>query len=360
MIKETEVVFVYIGDSLPQYGKASLNLAIKQSGLNVRLIGSETLINGINSLNINFTSLESFYDPNRFLSIANKILLPEGFRNGFWLKTLERFYVIQQFMDKFELEQIFHAELDQLLFGCDRLISKIQSSKKKGLFLPFHTINLGVASVLYCNDIDSLISFTNFPNEINEFQNEMSLLGLWAKQNPNLVNVLPTLANELNGTSSFQKAGVTILDSETLGGVVDAAQLGQWVGGVDPRNLPINLAPSNLFCEDKTDDLISRQQFTESKFLLREPCRLVWSSSSRGEIEVYNLHLHSKIHSWIIKSDNLARLLELSNNNILTMIPSSRRIQISHFLSIGFKSFQKNPIQVLRRLLKLIVSKFRS
>ena len=118
MIKAEKIVFIYLGDSFPKYAESSLQLALQHSGMNVHIIGNKVLEKSAFMNGVRFSSVEEFYNPKIFRDIAKKATLPHEFRNGFWLKTLERFFVMYQYMESQNVSKIFHAELDQLLFGC--------------------------------------------------------------------------------------------------------------------------------------------------------------------------------------------------------------------------------------------------
>ena len=151
-----KVYFVFIEDKLPKYAIASIHLAKKFSGLKIHLIGNSIFKKQINKLHINFTSIESFYCSKKFEKSTKNINLEKNFRNGFWIKTLERFFILEQFMIKKKIKSIFHAEIDQLLFRCDQLIESINKTNKKGLFVPFACKKRAVASVLFINKLSSL------------------------------------------------------------------------------------------------------------------------------------------------------------------------------------------------------------
>jgi hypothetical protein len=357
-VKNPEVVFVYLGNSFPNYAIASLKLAVENSGMAVRILGNHNLKKKAEIAGVVFTSIEDFYNPDEFKKVEHKVILPHNFRQGFWLKTLERFFVIHQYMSTFGISQVFHAELDQLLFGCSNLVKKIESSEKVGIFVPFHTVDLAVASIFYCNNIEALGSLLDYSKEENNFYNEMSLIAMWAKSNPNNIFALPTLSTVINGSKVFTQHGISTLNPEQVGGIVDAAQLGQWVGGEDPRNIPVNIRPTNQYHETNNLEIISRSQLSKAQISLQKNGHIAISTESSGSIRIYNLHLHSKIHSWIWSSeDNLRQLIVKSNQNYPVRLRAARKLQLTYFISTGLVSFLKSPLDVISRRGKNILSK---
>lgn len=350
MVHQNEIVFVFIGTSLPKYVEPSLKLAVKNSELSIRLIGRSDFKKIATRAGAKFTSIEDFYRPSEFEESSKNIILPHNFRNGFWLKTLERFFVLKQFMQVTDKTSIFHAELDQLLFNCSKLFQYLENSEDKGLFLPFHTPDKAVASIFYCNKIEFLENFLNFSNRNESFQNEMEMLAKWGKKNLDKIFLLPTIATELVGNLVFEAQGFNVLKSSKVGGIVDAAQLGQWVGGEDPRNLSFRMTPTNHYVENDLTGILSEEQLKNLKFNLSKDFVLTCVSESYQTFNIFNLHLHSKIHAWINKDvSNLETLIKYANNKKSSNLPTTRKIQIISILTTALKSFLNNPLDVLNR-----------
>ena len=308
MSKANSVHFVYLSENLPSYAVSSLKLAKRYSGLEVHLIGNESQLKSVKKIGIQFTPIESFYSSSRFESAKKNLLSPQNFRDGFWLRTLERFFVLSQFQKTFAVNEIFHAELDQLLFRADLLIKQIENSNKHGLFYPKHTNLRSIASVFYCNEFTALESFINYSQSEIKFESEMELLSNWAKEFPSLAFELPTLASflnqEFNGNDKFQS-----LDKDF--GIVDAAQIGQWIAGVDPVNSPLFQRHQTHFADPFEPGLLTQSQLQECQFTLENDGSLILKHKD-DSFQIYNLHIHSKIHNWV-NLFGIRRLLKIGN-----------------------------------------------
>jgi hypothetical protein len=70
------------------------------SGMKIHLIGNFKFKNQITKLKINFTSIENFYDPKRFEDALKNTRIDKNFREGFWVKTLERLIYFRTIHDK--------------------------------------------------------------------------------------------------------------------------------------------------------------------------------------------------------------------------------------------------------------------
>jgi hypothetical protein len=347
-----KVTFVYLGEKLPWYANASLKATEKFSGLDITLLGNAVLKNQLKNSNVEFISVESFYNPTKFGEIVSKIILPLEFRNGFWSKTLERLFVLHQYMEFYKVQSLFHAELDQVLFRCDKLLNSLKDYQFQGLALPFHTIDRGVASVFFCNEIESLESIIDFSKEISRFNNEMELIAQWAISNPHRIKLFPTMASELKNCNEFYRSGLEFIPSAAIDGVVDALQLGQWIGGQDPRNVSIRKYPTNKHVEQQADELLSFNELSNLNLKLTSDGSLLITYDKSRSYNLYNIHLHSKIHPWIIKSnENIHKLLSDSNKSAPVTFPRTRWIQVSDFVGTGFHSVSHHPIEFLKRFI---------
>ncbi len=325
--------FVYLGQDLPGYAKSSIYLAKEFSGLDVHLIGNQTQKNKIKKLNIGFTSVEDFYKTDDFEAASRNILSPSVYRDGFWLKTMERFFVLEQYMNFHHKSSIFHAELDQLLFKVNLLIHNLESTNESGLFFPFHTTKRAMASIFYCNNAEALKSLINFAKESDPVSNEMELLANWSSSFPKFSKRLPTAINYVSEAS--QDSGVKVLNLNIVNGIVDAAQLGQWIAGIDPKNVPITSKPSTQFVDKFEKNLLSKKDLKKLYFNFDVENGLLTTRYDKKEpIIVFNIHLHSKIHNWI-KKVGINEFINLANSVSPVFLLTSRIAQIKSAFKFG-------------------------
>jgi hypothetical protein len=356
-----EVTFVYIGNKLPPYALASLELARRYSGLSVHLIGNRGIASKSQEKLFRFTSTEDFYDESRFVEAARRVLYPKEFRSGFWLKTLERYFVISQYMAASRSDSIFHAELDQLLFRSDLLVRKLEKVRSQGFFVPFHTSDRAIGSVVFCNSQPALESMLDFASKGSLFASEMELIADWYANAPDLCSALPTLGTLVNPKLHETLSPMDTLSSGELGGVVDAAQLGQWVGGIDPRNVPILQTPKTKFSEDPTDQMLSKDQLSGLQFHFSpNDAQLEVNVGGRLSTTLYNLHLHSKIHRTLLRSDEkLTSLFKNANKRPPSNTPGGRLIQLREKVSWPAATQLMDPEQWTSGLRRRMYSAFK-
>ena len=354
----SEVYFVYLGPRLPSYVPCSLLLAKRFSGQNVVFLSHFAHHKKIRGTGVGFVPIEEFYNPETFVALKEKVLFDHDFREGFWVKTFERLFVLQQFMQSSSADSLFHAELDQLLIGTDHLVSKIENTGRQGLFFPFHSQNKAVASVFYVNKMASLDRLLSYAAEGEPFQHEMELLVRFSRDFPDDVIGLPTVGSALPPAEKqnfvFTRES---LNSEALGpGVVDAAELGLWIGGRDPRNLPLSTVPATKWMYDNDKAILSRDYFEGLGFKFDPELNKleVKSKTSQTSVTLYNLHLQSKIHCWIKRRDPLLQAIFASSNvNEPLQVSSARASQIVYHVAI-----QQGLRQRLRTFARVIAIEF--
>lgn len=357
---ERAVNFVFLGEPLPGYAISSLQLAVRHSGVRVRLIGSEKLSRSVSKIVDDFVAIEDFYDPTEFSEVARRVSYPSSFRDGFWLKTLERFFILEQYMSSNSLQRIFHAELDQMLFNTDHLIQDLSMLGERGLFVPFHNANLAIASVFYSNSQTAFRSLLDSAHSGPSFPNEMTLIARWALANPDVIFALPTIASVANKSIEPTPAGVANVPIDDIHGIVDASQLGQWVAGNDPRNVPLRERPGTKFVSHYSRGPLTRDQLSRLRFKwTRADGRLTVQLDDFAEISIYNLHIHSKIHRWLGHSENkLDRLIALANDPAVIVLPGTRKTQIYHRTASFLGAIYKNPRKAIAKVTSFLYPRY--
>lgn len=351
---------MFLGRPLPRYAVAAIDLAQRYSGVSVNLIGENNLGGSLTNQNLNFIPLEDFYSQEQFIESAKRVTYSASFRDGFWLKSLERIFVLEQFMAVSKKNSIFHAELDQILFRVDCLIQSLELTKHRGLFVPFQNSHNAVASVLFCNDLSSLSSVTAMASGGDVFPNEMALIARWAGHHPERAFALPTPADLYASRRGELLRGLNTLSLDETGGLVDAAQLGQWVAGIDPRNVPIRERPQTKFVDPSAGDLLTRDQLNQMRVGFdKSSSRLFVQQGGNQEVPLFNLHLHSKIHPWLQRGEgNIATLFSGVSNSVALTIPGTRRVQLFSFFLPRWKAFMTRPHRLFTRWIPRLNSLF--
>lgn len=336
------LVFVYVGNKWPRYVLPSLALATKYADASIVVASNLPALPGLPG--VEFQDVADFYDPQPFLRFAEKSALPAKFRDGFWLHTVERFFILEQFMRFRAQASVFHGELDCLFFALPSLQRKLEASGSRGFFFPREAEDRGIGSLVYVNDVDSLRELCNhfitnagLGSRDASRGNEMHLLGL-TPQDSHTFFALPTAAALYETVPNNRWPIVTDMDSE----VIDGAVLGRWYFGVDPRNTrgrgTRNRIQNQQYAvpfEFPMSELRFRHVPGTIGIEVRHKESLHWRT-------VHCLHVHSKIHKKISpgKVRRLTRRLNAGRSswivlpNFSPQLKSARRI-LRHIRMLG-------------------------
>ena len=354
----SKLVFVYLGTIFPDYAKASLELVRVTNDIDIVLLANQDVRQQVCNSKIEFVPIEDFYDPSIFNIMRKANSNSPTFRDGFWLKTLERFFVLEQFMMTYSEKNIVHAELDQLLFRIDVLSKNLIAAKFSGLMLPFHSPGIAVASVTFISEAELLKDFVNYSIKQTSFDSEMTLLANWTKDTSSKIYAAPTLSSLRYSLDYESKIGLPLITESTTQGFLDPAQIGQWVGGIDPRNVPLRRSPMNKYVDPPRDLTLGRSDLSEFVFTF-DSCDgfLLIDNHKSSPSRLYNLHLHSKIHRSLLNElITFQEFFDISNQKAPYRFPGTRRTQITSWIVEMWNLFSAHPLKTslsfLRRILR--------
>jgi len=131
-------------------------------------------------------------------------------------------------MKKYDVSDVIHIENDVLLYyNCDTLLEHMD---KECIYIPFDTYTRNIASIMYIPNKDILrLVLDNYDTTQNDMYNFSQI-----KQTTGRIQNFPIFVNSDNLTEE-QKFVST--NSDKFPFIFDAAAIGQFVGGVDPRNI---------------------------------------------------------------------------------------------------------------------------
>lgn len=233
----TNLVYIHIGENLPTYIYDSIYQSL--------LVSPNTKIYVIlNDSNIdNFRGTLSTFNLNLYLKtpinlnmhvecIPLSILkmpqdylqfiqsLPDNtkqFRDAFWISTTARFFYIESLMELFKLRRVYHIENDIMIYeNLNDIPVNINS-----MYMVKDSYDRVIPSILFIPDCSHLNRLNNHMlkqlKQTKSLMNDMQLLGSYKASH---VSYFPF---DFTNDSSF---------------IMDGAAIGQFLGGIDPRNLP--------------------------------------------------------------------------------------------------------------------------
>jgi hypothetical protein len=225
-----------------------------------------------------------------------------SFRTGFWRYSIERLLAINIVHGLRPKASLIHIESDVLLlpgFPLDNFEKLVK------IHWLASSINSDIASLIYFPDQKLTEDFTNdMMNyiELDSNPTDMKALINLRRKYPSKYGLLPSTNSNFPKLETFP-SGVNN-QGFSPNGIFDAASIGMWLTGIDPRN---GYGFTNYFATNK---------LMESKFFVNPsaypldymPSQGLYFTDGTEKLQVYNLHIHSK--SKKIFSPNFSQEIE--------------------------------------------------
>jgi hypothetical protein len=230
------------------------------------------------------------------LTDEHRVFLNKSILKTFWQEATERYLVLYDFMNRFNIQHVFHLENDVLIYvNLAELLSGFRS--KYSIAVPFDNDTRAISSFVYVKDstcLQKMVAF--FAEKTAQGLNDMYILPSIKKIDTSIVGQLPIIMPEYARyypliNISKERAQNPIDYTSNFGSfncVFDAAALGQYLGGISPKCGAAGPGFINEAC-------------------LFDPSRLsyVWENNHDGLLVPYavfkgkkyliaNLHVHSK------------------------------------------------------------------
>ena len=226
------------------------------------------------------------------------------YRGGFWHHTSARFFVLYEFMAQTGIKNVIHIENDVLIYyNCDKVLS-VPLFNKSELYIPFDSYERNIASIVYipCAHVLSQI-LVHYDYEKNDMYNFGEI-----RKKTDCIRQFPIFVDEQAFDLSSSTSDLSTFDLSTFDGerafvsrgwsqfggyIFDAAAIGQYVGGVDPRNCPGDTRGFvNETCVIKyADEGVVIWKTDGDNDVVRRP---FLQRNNRQIIPIFNLHIHSK------------------------------------------------------------------
>ncbi len=268
---------------------STIHLCINNNDHNKSYI--EGLVDSVNIVYIE--DLEMTYQHKIFVKRYTNMSM-----NGFWRYTMERFFVVEEAMRKLNLKNVFHLEIDNMIyFKVDEILEKCKSIDK--ILIPSDSERRYIAGTCFINNPESLNALNRYFTEYCVNKDEMHSIMSFTKIY-NEVDTWPVLPPGDNTRLIYEDRRHCVDDikriskySELFGGVFDAAAVGQGIFGIDWRvHSPNNNNTDGFINKDSIFDF-SRIWF---KWVKEDEKlqRLYMSLDKEQFYPIFNLHIHSK------------------------------------------------------------------
>ncbi|MFH1254764.1 MAG: hypothetical protein V1646_05040 [bacterium] len=303
------IVFVHIGPDLPSHiSDAALQARFFNTTEDIYLLANQDALNKSdkqellkkmqNEINVKVISIETLKRSNEHAVFEKKSTHNVKSRKGFWKFTTERFFVLDDFMQQYKINDVVHLESDTLLYR-----------NLEELMPIFRLYYKGIAAV-FINDVYCIPCFVYFRNKkaiknlvkyiaerAAEGKNDMIMLSGFKENNSaQVIDSLPIISpmyvklHELksikgHSTHNQEKYYKNIVEFKSI---FDGNAIGQYLGGRDPSTGPSGagiINKNSLF-----DPSILIYQWEKDELGRNVPFMLFNDERYR----INNLHIHSK------------------------------------------------------------------
>jgi len=227
------LILVHLGDSQPEY----LIDCIKQVRLWSKTIPIYLIIEhpywlhtskALNNLDVHTVLASSVQKSPQHLRFLEKYSGDTAFRAGYWKQVQERFFYIHDFMLQMNLTDVLYSEYDVLwYYDISKILTTLKGSTQ---CLRFVKSEPGRAhpAVMYIPSVYHITTFTEFLLTYKSWD-DMKALDEYAKVQP--VAYLPVMPFKRSESHYY-----LYVNQKWFGFVFDSLVVGQYLGGIDPRN----------------------------------------------------------------------------------------------------------------------------
>jgi len=284
------IILVHIGDCFYDYIIDCINQIKKFENTNIYLLISEIHRDKVKDLCINVIYIEYIVktEKHKIFEITTK--LDRNFRGGFWKYATERFFYIEDVMIQYNLDNVFHMENDNLIyFNIDEYMNIFD--EKYNFAAIFDNDDRCIPGFIFIKNVKFLCKLNLFIIENNGY-NDMELIPMFNKKY-DIIKTLPVIPKDY--TNLISKTGLITNNPDIFynnidifESVFDGAAIGQYLGGVDPRN-----DSSNSIGFINESSLYDISDFT-FKFDVVNGKRIPYLIYNNNKYKINNLHIHSK------------------------------------------------------------------
>lgn len=307
------LIYIHLGENFIDYLNDSIEqLFIFNKDINLTVVVNRNNKSRIKNKNVNLISYEKIKktrEHQMFIS-SNK---HRTSRNRFWIYSTERFFILYEVMKQLELKRAFHIESDNMIYrDLSELYPIFRKHFGKTLGVPFDNENRGIGSFIYIPRKEILMNFLQFINKRIEYvENDMQLLSKYRIEHPEKIKPLPIINSEYHNNYKLQSQKYGICQNpeiffkeyDNFDSIFDAAAIGQYIGGCDPRNKKNKEGFINETCIFSCENVKIEWEYDYERRMI--PVMKI----GNNKCIINNLHIHSK---------NLKKFISKHEKNSLT------------------------------------------
>jgi hypothetical protein len=298
------IVFVHLGSELPHYVITALGQSrLFNKNCDLYLIAHKQALQkstfDFDGVGVKLVAADDMQLSQEHRDFLSKTTLDRNSRGGFWLYASERFLYLADLMEAHDLHDVFHLESDNMLYVDISTILPIFQQHYKGIGAVFDNDERCIPGFIYfANKRASKKLASCFAQHAHENKNDMYVLGLFKREyGKTWLDTLPiimksyTKSHELGSAMGHkaQRPAQYWNNLVEFTSLFDGAAIGQYLGGIDPRNGPCRpgfINESCLFNPSKVHFLW--QMDSEGR-------RVPYMAFNGESYRINNLHIHSKL-----------------------------------------------------------------
>lgn len=298
-IRAHVLVFVHLGTTLPSY----LEDAVWQASLfndpnEIYVIANQKALEQPHKFGgVHIIPAETLQATERHVAFRKNSTLDKDFREAFWFYASERFLYLDDFMQQYDVKDLFHLESDNLLFVNLKDLLPIFQQKYPHIGAIFNNDWCCLPSFIYLAHKQAMAHLADlFAQTAGTGYLDMQVIGLYRHRYRSLIEHLPIVPPSykdfyplINSYGERPNNGEDYSKhSELFQSLFDGNAFGQYLGGIDPRNgfsIPGHVNESCVF----------NSSHLQYEFDIDSVGRLVPYALFKGErYRINNLHMHSK------------------------------------------------------------------
>jgi hypothetical protein len=297
------IVFIHIGHSIPEYA----SVALSQAGLfnpncPIILVANQKALDNfhpaLSGMHYLPVACETLVKTQEHHEFVHKTTLDATYREGFWKYASERFLVLYDLMQHYQLENVFHMEYDNLLYANLEELLPLFKNCYPGIAATFDNDERCIPGFIFFRHPSAIQKLAKYLAEHGEKGlNDMQIIARFKNEtNNNVIGHLPIIMEKyVKKVPLISPSGHTVKNpylfcnnSEPFNSIFDAAALGQFLGGIDPRNGPSVPGFINESCVFNASYLKYAWEFDPRG---RKIPYAIWD---KKKYRINNLHIHSK------------------------------------------------------------------
>ena len=234
---------------------------------------------------VEFFAIEDIPESNLRKKFKAESILDRSFRGGFWFHASDRFLVLSDYISHFSVQNVVHIENDYVLYFDPT--DKYESFNKHSDFAVPLDRGRAIPGFVWLKNAIVAQSLASFIVQ-NSHKHDMETVGQFClAENEIIKKPLPTIpsiySNEKRLSVERYSSGISL-----LGGIFDAAAIGQYIGGIHWMNNPMD---TTFFVNESSDLNLNEISFSWG---IQNGLRIPYLIYKDQITPILGIHAHSK------------------------------------------------------------------